>query len=477
MILSLLFISSGYTFFLIINKNQNMKEDFDFEFMKFQYGKAYLDDIFSTMVDAYPHIHDAHVSGQINLWELLQKIKYNVVNDIDFNILFTYKYVNGKKNDDYEKIKDNLPTVCYNASFNRYKNSKNIISTTNLMFLDIDDFKTKEEVLSYKSHITLKYDWIIACNLSLSRLGLHIIIKVDKINDNDDFNRKYDFINEEYFEGRLDKNSKSLTRFTVVPYDYNIYINETPNILNIEQIISNHEKGILSGYKEKKIISTTYTFSCPSQLNATLNDAAWKDKLMFRQELDETLFTDPNIPIYYPEGIDVMSVNLYQYRDRKVREGMRTVTIGGITVRMIYLNAQLPQRKDPEIRDAILKCIININKDICEPRLTYKEVLMSFNANWKKYEDDELDFSRYFTKQRSFWSKECTLKGDEKRKISCKIKNKPIVAESRKMIANAIEYIHFHGNKITQKNVALCSGLKLPTVKKYWKEFKLLVNE
>src|ERR1035437_495811 len=128
---------------------------------------------------------------------------------------------------------------------------------------------------------------------------------------------------------------------------------------------------------------------------------------------------------------------ILKYRDRKVCAGMRTFTIGGITIRLIYLNAQLPQRKDKEIRKAILKCIININKDICDPPLTFKEVLMSFNANWKKYEDDELDFSRYFTKQRSFWSRDCTLNGNEKRKITCKIKNEPIVAESRKKIAEA----------------------------------------
>jgi hypothetical protein len=168
---------------------------------------------------------------------------------------------------------------------------------------------------------------------------------------------------------------------------------------------------------------------------------------------------------------------ILKYRDRKVCAGMRTFTIGGITIRLIYLNAQLPQRKDKEIRKAILKCIININKDICDPPLTFKEVLMSFNANWKKYEDDELDFSRYFTKQKCFWSRNCDLNGDEKRRITCKIKNEPIVAASRKKIEDAIEDIHLHGKKITQKNVALCSGLKLPTIKKYWKHYKQKVKE
>lgn len=453
-----------------------MDEFQNFEYLKFQYGKENLHDVFSTTLDTFTGIKDAHVTGHINLWQLLQKIKYNLVYDIEVSTLLTHKYLGGSKNTLYDQIKEKLPAVCYNANFDGYKDNKYLLSTTNLMFLDIDDFNTTEEAQAYKNHITLKYDWIVACNLSLSRLGLHVIILVDRIVDNDDYNRKYDFISTVYFNGRLDKNGKSLTRYAIVPFDLNVYINESPNMLNIEHIMKSIKKGISSGYKERRGISTACTFSSPSTLNSILNDAARKDALVFREYLDESLFTDPNSPIYFPEGKDVMKVNMRPFHDRKVKDGVRTYTLGGLTVRLIFINAELPKRKDKEVREAILKLIIKVNKEICDPPLPLKELLHSYNSNWKKYIDGELDFNRYFEKQRSFWSRECTLNGNEKRKVTCRIKNEPVVAESRKKIADAIEDIHLLGKKITQMKVAKVSGLGLSTVKKYWKEYKDLVR-
>lgn len=454
-----------------------MNEDFDYNNMKFRYEKENLSDIFMTMVDTYTCVANPKVSGQINLWELFQEIKYNMTDDVALDPIINPKYVDGRKNPVYDKNKIQLPTICYNANFNTYKDIEHLIAPTNLMFLDIDDFNTNEEALAYKNFITLRYDWIVACNISLSRLGLHVIIQVDKIHNNDDYNYKYDFISRVYFNEKLDKNGKSLTRYTIVPFDYNIYINETPNVLNIEHLIKNNDKGIRSGYKELNVISTGYTFSTPSQLNPLLNDSARLDGLVFKQYLDESLFLAPDIPIYYPEGRDVIKFNARPFHDRKVKDGMRTYTVGGLTVRLIYLNAKLLETKDIKVKEAILKCIQGINKEICDPPLTYKEVLNSFNANWKKYEADELDFRKYYEKQKSFWSRDCTLNGNDKRKVTCRIKNEPAVAESKRKIREAIEAIKTRGEKITQKKVALVSGLSLPTIKKYRNYYKEMVLE
>ena len=223
----------------------------NFEYIKFQYGKENLHDVFATLLNTFPNISSPQVSGDVNLWELFQSIKYNLIG-INTDILLTHKYVDGNKNSAYDKIKNSLPAVCYNSTFYGYKNLDHVSGITNLMFLDIDCFKSREEAIEYKKYITLKYNWIVACSLSLSRLGLHIIILVDKIHDNDDFNNKYDFINEVYFEGKLDKSGKSLTRFAIIPADYSLYINETPNVLNIEHIMKNVKKSTSSGYKDRK---------------------------------------------------------------------------------------------------------------------------------------------------------------------------------------------------------------------------------
>jgi hypothetical protein len=207
-----------------------------------------------------------------------------------------------------------------------------------------------------------------------------------------------------------------------------------------------------------------------------MNDSARKQNLIFRQTIDESYFKNVDIPLYIPEGIELMEVNLFAFKDKKIREGKGTSAkrislLGATTVKLIYLNAVNSVTPIKELRRAILKFIVSINKKYCEPPVPHREVLNSFNANWKKFKAGELDFSMYLTKRRAFWSKLTTLSSNEKRKITCAIKNEPIVAESKRKILEAIVQLHSQGEKITQKKVGSIPGLTLPLVKKYRKYF------
>jgi len=458
-----------------------MNENFDFGLTKYRYEMENLDPVFATPIDTFTSIKKPEVTGSIILFELFEMIRYN----FNAEAFLTTKYLNGIKNPEYTEIKSVSPTVCYNANFNGYKNLKHLLSPTGLMFLDIDDFKTKEEAEAYKKYITLKYDWIIACNLSLSRLGLHVIIYVDKILSNEDFNLKYDLINSEYFDGKLDKIAKSLIRNTIIPYDRNIYINFNPSILNTADILKNsgnsigsdnNEKSIRSGDKERKVISTPYTFLVP-ELGQMMTDAAVNDGLRFSIPLAESNFADPNIPIYISEGRSVVEINLHRFKNSKVNDGNRTTIIGAISMQMIYLNAHSMSKIDSTTKEAIQKFMSMVNKKICNPPLSHREVINSFNANWRKYVDGKMDFTNCFVIKHSFWSSQCTIKGNEKRKTTCRIKNEPIVTDSKKKIKVAIEIVYGRGCKITQKSVANVAGMNVQTVKKYWKEYKLNVKE
>jgi len=201
--------------------------------------------IFDTVLDTYHNVKDPHVKGHITLWDALQKIRYNLGQDINPQMYLTPKYVNNVKNTVYDELKEKLPAICYNASFNGYKNLKNTKAIHNLMFLDIDNFSSREEALAYKAEIINKYDWILACSLSLSKIGLHVIVMVDSITDSNDYNRKYEYISTTYFNNGLDNDSKSLSRFTIVPYDYDIYISDNPVTLPIDSII---QKSMSSTY-------------------------------------------------------------------------------------------------------------------------------------------------------------------------------------------------------------------------------------
>src|SRR5690242_12339219 len=45
----------------------------------------------------------------------------------------------GKYNNGYDTIKESLPVVTYNFLFNKYKKDDNIISSTGLLFIEIDE--------------------------------------------------------------------------------------------------------------------------------------------------------------------------------------------------------------------------------------------------------------------------------------------------------------------------------------------------
>jgi hypothetical protein len=470
----------------------------EFEYLKYETGKEHLPPVFGTVLNTFPNIHSPDVkdSESIMLYEVLQKIKYNFGFGISVEEYVTEKYLDGILNPAYTEYKKEKFSICYNATFKKRKDLVFPHTPTNIMYLDIDGFKTKDEAKAFKYQIIEKYDWILACNLSLSRLGIHLIIQVDNIIDNQDYNRKYDFISSTYFDGMLDKSAKSLTRYTILPADYDIFINEYPNVLNIDHIYystTNTTSDInlklnvginvngtdgYKGWEEKKrrnIISTTCTF-LQSDLNLLIANSE-QDGLIFDMPLDESLFTSPDKPIYYHDGKWVVEINLNPFKNKKVNDGRRTSTIGMLTMQMIYLNAALPKNSDNKIKYAILNFIQSVNAKICNPPLSTQEVINSVNHNWKKYLDGKMNFDDCFILKRAFWSKRSSIKGNDKRIVTCKIKNEPIVQGNKDKIANAIKIVNARREKVTQMKVAEAAGMPVRTVKKYWSGYKLLVKE
>ena len=468
-----------------------MNNNFDFGLTKYRYDLENLDPVFATKLDLFACIAEPTVSGSISLFDLIEMIRYN----FNTETFLIHKYLDDNKtNPVYDEIKLSSPTVCYNANFNGYKDLKHLISPTNLMFLDIDGFKTNQEAEAYKNDIVLKYNWIIACSLSMSRLGMHIIIFVDKILNNADYNSKYKHISTKYFDGKLDLNALSLSRHAVIPYDQNIYVNYNPIVLNTEDIIkfieesvcsesseistcsNNNDKSICSSNKKEKVISTPCTFLLP-EIDQIMNDSARKDGLRFSIPLDESYFTDPNIPKYFYEGREVVEINLHPFKKSKVADGHRTTSIGAITMQMIYLNAASMSKTDLTTKEAIQKFMSMVNRKICNPPLSHREVINSFNSNWQRYLDGDMDFANCFKLKKAFWSPLCTIHGIEKLKVTCEFRDRPTKADSRKKINDAIGIVNGRGKKVTQKNVAACAGMNVQTVKKYWNEFKSQVKD
>lgn len=475
----------------------------DKEYYKYVAGRD-LPDIFFTELDVFTSIKKPSVTGTTTLHELLMEIKYGYKYDFTKSGKLIKKVAKGGDNSVYDLVKSEKPAVTYNARFNDYKNLNNLQRPTNLMFLDIDGFTSKHEAEACRSYFLDKnlgggYDWILACSLSLSRIGLHFVIWVDEIIDSEDYMRKYEFISKTYFENKLDLGAKKIDQFAIIPADYNIYINENPSSLNISELYkakqSTTHKKIVSvnngikdnghnakndvhvkvANKEEKIMTTPYTFSSSS--GSSFSQTERSVILKFTETFPEIKFINPNEPVYFRDGKEIIKVNLFPLMYKKVSEGSRTITLGAIGMKMIYLNANNPKHSESQLRNATLNFMLWLNTKICDPPLSHIEVVNSFNANWKRYLNGKLDVGELTTPQRSFWSPDCSLGTNDKRKISCKLYYETIVEENRKKIADAIEKIHGCGEKIKQTKVAAISGLKLPTIKKYWKEFKSLEKE
>jgi len=479
-----------------------MIANMDFGVFKYVSGKENLSEIFDCKLDTYNHVFSSEVIGNTSLYDLLMQIKYNLTHDISVNDFLTPKYFGDKSNPAYQTIKNSKPTTCYNATFYGSKKLENLNAVTNLMFLDIDHFKSTAEALEYKETIIRKYDWIVSCNLSLSRVGLHVIVLVDKITGNEDFNIKYDIINLFYFDGILDKGAKSLSRHTIIPYDNQIFINENPKVLAIDSKIKKvkpliqpvnlnlyHQPISTKEIKPKQkstegevlkvnLISSPHTFFTNPNIEQFITDSAREDGLLFEEEFDENMFDDPNTPLQYPDGVHVMEVSFYAYRNKKVQIKNRYNTIGAISACLIYLNCnKLKASPDAKKKATIMKFMQGFNQRFCDPPITHEEVYNSVDGNWNHYVNGVLNVNRYFKKKYTLWSKHSTLTSNEKRSITSKIKSRPVVENSHRKISDAIEALQKAGIKITQANVAKDYHIGKTTVKKYWSEFKPMVKE
>lgn len=479
----------------------------DFEEMKILYERPDLHEVFATNLNYFDNVAKPSVKGNINIWLLFQLIKYGFLNR-NKHTLYSPKSVGGKLNPVYEIIKHKIQTVAYNATFNGYKDGEHLQTITNLMFLDIDNFNSEEEVLVYKNDIITKYQWIIMCCKSLSRMGLHIVINVDKILGDDDFNNKYDFISNKYFDDRLDPNAKLLIRHAIIPTDFNIHINENPDILEINKIIkftnttvpvtpytitnnqnstiidnsknnlskidnnSKNRNSIKSSYKEEKRIWTPYTFSPELEsLEDLMNKAARYHDLIFKTQVDESFITDPDEPLYNRNGFETIEVNLFPYNNQKIQVGFRNRTLGAIGAQMILLNAERTTKENIET------FMLNLNRKICEEPLEQEELKRSLKSNWEKYSTGSMNQQVFINKKRSLWSRKCRLTKQEKIRKSINLYYAPVKDTTRIRINDAIIALHVNGYKITQAKIAGDSGLNVQTVKNYWKEFKTTVAD
>jgi hypothetical protein len=168
----------------------------------------------NNIINNYENIKNPNVSYSIPICDWFEKIRYSEYSDHIINAR------NGVI--DYKTTKANLPCVTYNFLFNGYKKDKNIIAGTGYMYIDIDDQDFDINILD-QSKIYSYYK-------SFGGLGFSIIVCVENLSQCN-FRSTYDYIiNDLEINNYVDKKAIRASQFSILSYDPELYINDTPYI-------------------------------------------------------------------------------------------------------------------------------------------------------------------------------------------------------------------------------------------------------
>ena len=119
------------------------------------------------------------------------------------------------------KIKQELPAICFSGKFSKREDSA-LIEHSGLICLDFDDFPSNDEILAKKDELA-NDPYTFSVFISPSGNGLKVLVKIPA-----DANKHKSFFNalEAYYNcEQFDKTSKNVSRVCYESYDPTIYVN------------------------------------------------------------------------------------------------------------------------------------------------------------------------------------------------------------------------------------------------------------
>ena len=128
----------------------------------------------------------------------------------------------GAPDDEIKAEKLKLPDYTFSGTFTVRKyedgNQDNLTNYTGIVLLDFDDFDTPEQVLETKVEIC-KDDFTAACFLSVSTLGLKVLVQTDNLDHRQHKLYVEEVINYYSKYGAIDRSGSNIAQGTYDTYD------------------------------------------------------------------------------------------------------------------------------------------------------------------------------------------------------------------------------------------------------------------
>ncbi|MAX51567.1 MAG: hypothetical protein CMH22_06265 [Methylophaga sp.] len=374
------------------------------------------------------------IVGELNLQEFLEELQ----NPSRLNTLSINAAREAYDNGDiitYKKIKDGMPCIAFNFSYDSYINTENIIKQTGYLYLDVDSSMDKHN---------LKKDYVVACWDSLSRRGCGMIVSVSGVNES---NLKY--AAQEIAEDlgiELDTNAVSVDRLNIISQDSNPYINT-----------------LYSEYKytdKKHNTNTTSSHNIYKTIMLEADSDFFKEgdlRTSNEKDLYEGVNFDGERYIVLEEEQGYTEIFL----PPNIKEGKRNTSIFSATSNCRGLNPNATKSK--------IKGFINgLNNQCCNPPLPQKEVNIIVDNVFSK---EPVIFNNRTRK--ILYNPDYDLNGSERRSIAAEVSNRKRREETFKEIITAIDSWDYEKDgKITNKNIAKKIGKHQNTLTKYSKQIK-----
>ena len=347
---------------------------------------------------------------------------------------------------DYNQVKLlEVPCVTYNFIFDKYKKDENIITSTGLMYIDIDDPSF--------SISTLDKNKIVAVYHSFGGFGWSIIVRVDGLTK-ENFKFNYTRIAAKLgIEEYIDKNAIKASQFNVMSFDPNIFINENPTVFVAEQ----------TEQVELKTVPTSIVYRKKEERAYTTDVGTVFTKLRF-DDLDKVEVTGDYIVNW--EGIEWVKCWIPIHKQDKNRNALLLSYCNNL----VWLNAHIT-------KDRALKVLKSVNEIAFRSPVSQDQLCKVIDSIFKYKEDGTLKPIYFKKKRKIVFNKNTGLTKEDKLDICRQELTKKHIDTSKNRLYQILEKWDLINGKASIRNVANNSNMNVKTVAKYWPEFKEYIEQ
>lgn len=391
-------------------------------------------------INLYQNLKSPTVSQSINIHEWFDQIKNSKHSKLIQSARFFGKGSNG-----YESIKTNLiPCVTLNFLFKDKKTNANILDSTGFLYFDIDNS-------SFLPNNAIKSK-IFAMYRSFGGKGWAVIVKVEGLTIQN-YSETFDFIAKDLeIEQYLDKGAKKATQYSVLSYDPNIYLNNTPFLYSskVKNDPLGNTNSLLINKREKKEkhIHLTKGVIFDNDINflklSNVPDLCNGEKFVVLDNSDDV------IKCFEPYF--------------KLRTGRNNLLLSYCT-NLVYLNPGLTKQR-------AVDSLKTLNHIVFDNPVQNDQILRVVNSVFKQSEMNLLKPNHFKSNQKIFFNENIKLSRQEKRKIVGEICGERKINKSIETLGEIIRnWDKERFGKISTRKISLNFKINKKAVDKHYKLF------